>query len=429
MCGIVGYIGYRPAAEVLVDGLRRLEYRGYDSAGVACTNKTKLQVAKSAGRLVNLMMELEKRPLESSSGIAHTRWATHGAPTDINAHPHTDCSETIGVVHNGIIENYLELKAWLIEKGHRFLSETDSEILAHLIEEFALSSTNNAAGARLHKALIKALTAVAGSYALVVLDQKQPDLLLAARQDSPLIIGLGDGENYIASDVPAIIKYTRRIMVLEDGDVASVGKDAVVVQKMDGTPVNRRIFTVDWDPGRTEKDGYDHFMLKEIHEQPAALRSALAGRVEIDAGGRRLPKLEHIFPAAAAAKCREAVFVAAGTAYHAGYLGREWWRRWTSLSVQAELASEFRYQNPRLDRHSLVVIVSQSGETADTLAALREAKHRQAVTLAITNVVGSSVTREADHVLYTQPGAKKLDTYGYSPTILRIHPTTCQYIL
>ncbi|HHW10434.1 MAG TPA: glutamine--fructose-6-phosphate transaminase (isomerizing) [Firmicutes bacterium] len=408
MCGIVGYIGYRPAAEVLVDGLRRLEYRGYDSAGVACTNNIRLEVAKSAGRLDNLVKELAKRPLEGQSGIAHTRWATHGAPTDINAHPHTDCTGTIGVVHNGIIENYLELKAWLIEKGHKFSSETDSEILAHLIEEFAVSSvgggSGDAHGARLYKALTKALSVVSGSYALVVLDQHQPDLLLAARQDSPLIIGLGEGENFLASDMPAIIKYTRRMMVLEDGDVAVVGREKVMVQKLDGLPVERHLFIVDWDPGRTEKEGYDHFMLKEIHEQPAALRAALAGRVGFDTGGKHLPKLEQVLPASVAAACREAVFVAAGTAYHAGYLGREWWRRWTDLPVQAELASEFRYHHPHLDRHSLVVIVSQSGETADTLAALREAKRRGAVTLAVTNVVGSSVAREADYVLYTQAG-------------------------
>ncbi len=412
MCGIVGYIGDKSAAPILVEGLRRLEYRGYDSAGAACRNSTALQVVKSAGRLQMLEQALAAHPLAGTIGIAHTRWATHGAPTDANAHPHTDCTGAIGVVHNGIVENYLELRAWLIERGHTFHSETDSEVIAHLIEEFAgrAAASQNGTGRsggrepRLLGALQAALGHVEGSYAIVVLDQHDPDFLLAARKDSPLVIGLGEEENYIASDIPAIVARTRRMLILEDGEIAVVGKERVALQDLSGHPVRRAVMDVDWDPGKAEKAGYDHFMLKEIHEQPAALRAALAGRIHTGHDGLRKPRLEHIIPQERLRDIERVVIVAAGTAYHAGLLGREWIRQWTALPVEVELASEFRYRNPQVNSRTLAVVVSQSGETADTLAALREAARRGAEILAITNVMGSSIAREAAHVLYTQAG-------------------------
>lgn len=415
MCGIVGYIGRQDAIPVLVDGLRRLEYRGYDSAGVAGRNSHTLQVVKSAGRLENLERALQKTPLEGFIGIAHTRWATHGAPTDSNAHPHTDCSGTIGVVHNGIIENYLELRAWLTERGHVFRSETDSEVLAHLIEEYAIApglhaeqpaeadaSANNQP--RLLPALRQALARVSGSYAIVVLDQNDPDTLLAARKDSPLVIGLGEGENFVASDIPAIVGRTRRVIVLEDGDIAVVHRSGVSLQDIAGASVQRSILTVDWDPGQAEKGGYDHFMLKEIHEQPAALRAALTGRMRQDADGLYTAKLDQVLQADIVLALRRVAIVACGTAYHAGLMGKQWIERWTDLSVEVDVASEFRYRDPRVGADTLAIVVSQSGETADTLAAMREAARRGATTLAITNVVGSSIAREADAVIYTQAG-------------------------
>jgi glucosamine--fructose-6-phosphate aminotransferase (isomerizing) len=452
MCGIVGYVGTQAAAPILLEGLRRLEYRGYDSAGVAGRNGSRLQVVKSAGRLDNLERALQEQPLPGCIGIAHTRWATHGAPTDLNAHPHTDCTGRIGVVHNGIIENYLELRAWLIERGHRFSSETDSEVLAHLLEELRspadedggaagnaqyasanrashapryeshlapgseeshlsaqTASSNSSAHTGTHTptllpALRRALARIEGSYAVVVLSQDDPDTLLAARRDSPLIIGLGQEETFVASDIPALVGRTRQVLVLEDGDVAVIRCTGVELQKLDGTTVRRPVLQVDWDPGQAEKGGYDHFMLKEIHEQPQALRAALAGRLHEGEDGMLAPKLEQVLRPESARIFRRVTIVACGTAFHAGLLGKQWLERWTDLPAEADLASEFRYREPRVDDNTLCIAVSQSGETADTLAALREAARRGASTLAITNVVGSSIAREAAAVLYTQAG-------------------------
>ncbi|MGI6544350.1 MAG: glutamine--fructose-6-phosphate transaminase (isomerizing) [Limnochordia bacterium] len=444
MCGIVGYVGKETAAPILVDGLRRLEYRGYDSAGVAGFNETALHVVKNTGRLENLEKALQESPVIGSIGIAHTRWATHGAPTHANAHPHTDCAGTIAVVHNGIIENYLELRVWLTERGHTFRSETDSEVLAHLMEEFAArthgkslrnsngrhkllrnlaistpaASASTSTGAALQTAvspptmtatmllpaLRQALSCVEGAYAIVVLHQADHDTLIAARKDSPLIIGLGEGENYIASDIPAIVGRTKRVIILEDGDIAIVRRDGVELQDLEGAPVERKVITVDWDPGQAEKGGYDHFMLKEIHEQPTALRAALAGRIHKDENGMLSVKLEQVLSPQKVKSFKRVVFTAAGTAFHAGLLGVQWIERWTDLPVQAEVASEFRYREPRIGTDTLAIVVSQSGETADTLAAMREAARRGAATIAITNVVGSSVAREADAVIYTQAG-------------------------
>jgi glucosamine--fructose-6-phosphate aminotransferase (isomerizing) len=445
MCGIVGYIGKETAAPILVDGLRRLEYRGYDSAGVAGFNETALHVVKSTGRLENLEKALQESPVIGSIGIAHTRWATHGAPTDANAHPHTDCTGTIAIVHNGIIENYLELRVWLTERGHTFRSETDSEVLAHLIEELAFRTRSNLlqhsnghhtlhipsphlavsapaaststptttsltpplptiAPTMLLPILRQALSCVEGAYAIVVLNLADKDTLIAARKDSPLIIGLGEEENYIASDIPAIVGRTKQVLVLEDGDVAIVRRDKVELQNLEGVPIGREVITVDWDPGQAEKGGYDHFMLKEIHEQPTALRAALAGRIRKDENSMLSVKLDQVLSPQSVKSFQRVVFTAAGTAFHAGLLGVQWIERWTDLPVQADVASEFRYREPRIGSDTLTIVVSQSGETADTLAAMREAARRGATTIAITNVVGSSVAREADAVIYTQAG-------------------------
>ncbi|MGI6712328.1 MAG: glutamine--fructose-6-phosphate transaminase (isomerizing) [Bacillota bacterium] len=393
MCGIVGYIGQRPAASVLLEGLRKLEYRGYDSAGIAIIENEKLKINRSAGKLHMLEEKIDSSLINGTIGIGHTRWATHGCPSDSNSHPHTDCTRRIAVVHNGIIENYLKLREWLEEEGHVFKSETDTEVLPHLIEHFYKGD--------LHEAVKNALGKVTGSYAMVVISQDAPDILVAARKDNPLVVGLGEDEFFFASDIPAIINHTRKIVVLEDGEIAVLTLDGVKVYK-NNTLVEKEVQFITWDIKAAEKDGYTHFMLKEIHEQPRALRETLMGRIALDYSGIELKEL-NLTPEEIK-DIQKIAIVACGTAYHAGMVGKYVMERILRIPVEVDIASEFRYRNPLVDSHTLAVIISQSGETADTLAGLREAKAKGARVVAITNVVGSSIAREADNVIYTWAG-------------------------
>ena len=393
MCGIVGYIGKDNASNILVEGLEKLEYRGYDSAGIAILNKNEMEVRKYKGRLKVLKESLEKDSIEGTIGIGHTRWATHGEPSDINSHPHLNGEHTIAVVHNGIIENFSRLKDELKEKGYNFLSETDTEVLPHLLDLYYDGD--------MVETVKKVVNKIEGSYALAVLDKSNPDSLIAVRKDSPLVIGLGDGENFIASDIPAILKYTRKVYILEDGEMAIITKDKIDIMKTDGTPIKKEIYEVTWDVEAAEKMGYDHFMIKEIYEQPKAIKDTLSPRI-IKEGKLRLDDInlsrEYLD------NVDKVYIVACGTAYHAGLLGKSFIEEYAKVPVIVDVASEFRYSNPFIDERTLMIVVSQSGETADTLAALRLGMEKSAKVIAITNVVGSSVSREADHVLYTWAG-------------------------
>ncbi|WKY46698.1 glutamine--fructose-6-phosphate transaminase (isomerizing) [Eubacteriaceae bacterium ES3] len=392
MCGIVGYIGDKQAQEVLLYGLSRLEYRGYDSAGIAVSERDGLKIKKKAGRLANLSEMLELAPLKGNLGIGHTRWATHGEPSDKNAHPHFSSNQKIAVVHNGIIENYRELREMLKAKGHHFLSDTDTEVVAHLMAELYTGD--------LAETLRLAIKEMDGSYALGILSEDEPDRLVAARKDSPLIVGLGQGENFIASDIPAVLSYTRKIYLLDNGEMAVLSKEQVEIFDEAGNPVEKEIFNVDWDAGDAEKGGYDHFMMKEIMEQPKAIKDVLTGRCTkqevvfdgINLGEKVMKGINRI------------QIVACGTAFHAGMVGKYYFEKLARITVEAEVASEYRYKNPIIDENTLLIVISQSGETADTLAAIRLAKQHNAHILAITNVVGSSISREADDVIYTNAG-------------------------
>jgi len=393
MCGIVGYIGEREAYPILIEGLKKLEYRGYDSAGVALLCDGRLALAKSVGRLQALEEKVGHCSPLGKVGIGHTRWATHGRPSDANAHPHSDCSGEFVVIHNGIIENYLPLKKWLQELGHRFCSETDTEVLAHLAEHFY--------DGNLRDTLRKIMAHVHGSYGLVLMTAREPEVLACARKDSPLIIGLGLGENFIASDIPALLKYTRQTYILNDGELALVTKDTVRIENAQGKQLAKQVFHVAWDAVSAEKEGYEHFMQKEIHEQARAVRDTLRGRLTED-GQVNLNELG-LSPEQVRA-LRKIVMVACGTAYHAGLVGKYVFEKLLRIPVEVDVASEFRYRDPLLSPDTLVVVISQSGETADTLAALRLARGRGCPVVAVTNVVGSSVSREADHVVYTWAG-------------------------
>lgn len=394
MCGIVGYIGNRNSQEILVEGLKKLEYRGYDSAGVAVFTEGGMEVRKAKGRLAVLESKLQENPLSGSVGIGHTRWATHGKPSDENSHPHIDNSSKFSVVHNGIIENYIALKEELIAKGHRFVSETDTEVIAHLIADLYDGD--------IVKAVQLAVKKMRGAYALGVLTEYEPDRLVAVRFASPLIIGVGEGENYIGSDIPAILEHTRDVYILNDGDMAVLTRDHVELMNIEGEKISREIFRVDWDIVTAEKAGYDHFMLKEIHEQPKAYSDTMGSR--IDAQGLRI-KLDEVGMTADEIRAiRNVHIVACGTAYHAGLVGKSIIENLVRIPVETDVASEYRYRSPIITKETLVIVVSQSGETADTLAALREAKRCGARVLAITNVVGSSVSREADDVITTWAG-------------------------
>jgi len=392
MCGIVGYIGKRVAIPILINGLKKLEYRGYDSAGVAVLDHEKIVVSKSVGKLVALEEELGEDYSQSCIGIGHTRWATHGRPSFVNAHPHSDCKQNFAVVHNGIIENYLELKERLIEKGHQFVSETDTEVLAHLVEDFYEGD--------IEEAVRKVLETIHGSYAMVVLSLKDPDKLVAARKDSPMVVGLGDGEFFVASDITAILTYTRKVYILDDGEMVVVTEEGVRVTDFQGNPRTKEVYDVKWDAVAAEKGGYEHFMLKEIHEQPRALQDTMMSRLE-DA---RVVLHEVALTPEQLAQINKVYIVACGTAWHAGLVGKTLIERWAHLPVEVDIASEFRYRSPLIDEHTLVVVISQSGETADTLAALREAKNRGARVVAVTNVVGSTVSRETHDVIFTWAG-------------------------
>ncbi|WP_044482448.1 glutamine--fructose-6-phosphate transaminase (isomerizing) [Paenibacillus antibioticophila] len=394
MCGIVGYIGDRDTQTVLLDGLKKLEYRGYDSAGIAVYTSKGLQVAKSIGRLANLESKLDGAPLEGTAGIGHTRWATHGKPSDVNSHPHTDHTQKFSVVHNGIIENYLELKEELIDQGYVFVSETDTEVISHLVAREYKGD--------IVKAVQRAISFMRGAFALGVLTEYEPDRLVAVRQASPLIIGIGEGENFIGSDIPAILKYTRRVYILNDGEMALLTKDAVELMTIEGNFISREMISVEWDEVTAEKGGFDHFMLKEIHEQPKAYRDTMLGRIDEKTHKVVFPNLnmtpEYI------RSIRQIHIVACGTAYHAGLVGGSVIEQLIRVPVSFEVASEYRYRNPIITPDTLVIVVSQSGETADTLAGLREAQANGAHVLAITNVVGSSIARDANDVIATLAG-------------------------
>lgn len=394
MCGIVGYIGPKEAVSILVEGLEKLEYRGYDSAGVAITGNGSIEILKKEGKLRALKDELNGQTYGAHVGIGHTRWATHGRPSDENAHPHTDCSGKIAVVHNGIIENYLALREWLQSQGHVFNSQTDTEVLPHLIEEFYEGD--------LLDAVLKASTKLEGSFAMAVVSSHEPNKLVAVRQDSPLVVGLGEGEYFLASDIPALLRHTRFTYILNDGEVAVLERDRVRVMDRQRNRINKKVLEVKWEAEQAEKSGYDHFMLKEIHEQPKALRDTFSGRIAADNSRVILDEVK-ITPEEIRG-LKKIFITACGTAYHAGFVGKYVIEKMVRLPVEVDIASEFRYRQPIIEPGTLVIIISQSGETADTLAALREAKRQGAHVIAVTNVVGSSVSREADDVIYTWAG-------------------------
>lgn len=394
MCGIVGYVGDAQAAPFLLDGMSKLEYRGYDSAGIAVYEKGKIRVEKCVGRLDALRHKLEGRMPEGSMGIGHTRWATHGRPSDRNSHPHTDESGDFVVVHNGIIENYLMLKEKLIAKGQKFSSDTDTEIVAHLFADFYDGD--------MEEAVKKVLKTIEGSYSLVFMCAAEPDKLICTKKDNPLIIGLGEGENFIASDIPAIIAKTRRTYIMSDGEIATVTKDGVWVQDINGTPITKKVFEVNWNAEAAEKGGFEHFMLKEIYEQPKAIKDTMRGRLAEN--GTEINFTELGWTPEDFTGISKIFIVACGTAYHAGIVGKYYLENLARIPVEVDIASEFRYRNPLVDANCLTIVISQSGETIDTLAALKEAKRLGSRTLAVTNVVGSSIAREADQVVYTYAG-------------------------
>ncbi len=393
MCGIVGYVGSGEASEFLIDGLRRLEYRGYDSAGIAVYENGKIQIEKKKGGLANLEAVLKEHPLHGHIGIGHTRWATHGQPSDVNAHPHGDCHNHFVIVHNGIIENYMTLKKELIEKGHVFKSETDTEVVAHLAEE--LDDGNFLSTVR------KVLAKIEGSYSLVFMDDSDPDTIICTKKDNPLIIGLGKGENFIASDIPAVINRTRQIYIMNDYELAVVRKDSITFYDHDDKEITKEIHEVTWSAEAAEKGGYPHFMLKEIYEQPKAIHDTVQiylnkdGSVNFkDLGWTEdcFDDIDHI------------LITACGTAYHAGLVAKHYIERFVRIPVSVEIASEYRYSNPLTTSKTLCIVVSQSGETIDTLAALKEAKRLGAKSLAVTNSISSSIARESDNVIYTMAG-------------------------
>ena len=402
MCGIVGYAGKDEAVPILMDGLRRLEYRGYDLAGVALiTPDGGLDIRRAAGKLAKLASELEPNTPRGIVGVGHTRWATHGRPSTENAHPHTDCAGRVSVVHNGIIENYTTLRRALIERGHSFHSETDTEVLAHLIEDEMSQLEKlgeNGSPSRLLSAVRRALAKVRGAYAIGVLSLDEPGTIVGARQNAPLIVGLGEDENFLASDIPALLHRTRRIIRLAEGELALVTREAVSVWDPAGERVDSKIAYIDWDQTAAEKSGYPHFVLKEIYEQPEAIRNALSGRVSRADG--LLPELSGVDMTGV----DRVIMTACGTSYYACMIAKYAWEQWTRLPVDVAIGSEFRYSEPVIDRNTLFIAVSQSGETADTLAAFRQAQDGGARTVAVANVVGSAITSGADAVLYLQVG-------------------------
>src|SRR6184192_2619953 len=393
MCGIVGYVGPREASPILIAGLRKLEYRGYDSAGLAAFANHHVEVRRCVGKLDNLAGSLREQPLTGTPGIGHTRWATHGRPSEQNAHPHR--AGKVVLIHNGIIENYLELRAALERRGRRMLSETDTEVISHLIDEQVQ------AGFGLADATRRAVKALEGSYAIVVLSESEPDRLVAAKSATPIVLGLGDGENFVASDIPALLEHTRRVLFLEDGEVAELTAQRVVITTFDGEPVAREPRVVTWDPVTAQKGGFKHFLLKEIHEQPQAIIDTMRGRILQEAGG---VQLDDDVDRLLAAPFERAVLVACGTAWHACLVGKFLFERLSGLPCEVDYGSEFRYRDPILDPQTLLVVVSQSGETADTLAAVEAGREKRTPVLAVCNVVDSSIARRSSAVLYTHAG-------------------------
>ena len=394
MCGIVGYIGDKNASKVIYDGLKRLEYRGYDSAGIAVITSGKIELRRSVGKLDRLAEVLNDKPMEGKTGIGHTRWATHGKPSEENAHPHTDCTGKIVVVHNGIIENYLALKKELTAQNHKFKSQTDTEIIAHIIER-------NMQGDLL-QAVYKTLAEVKGAYALGIISSDDPERIIAARKDAPLIVGIGNGENFIASDIPALLPYTRNMIFLEEGDVADLTSKGVKIYDSSRKPVERKIQNITWDAIKAEKGGYKHFMLKEIYEQPQTITDTFRGRINCEDGTINLEEVS--FSAELVKKLQKINIIACGTSYHAGLVGKILFETLAGIQTEVDIASEFRYRSPVIAGDTLTIVITQSGETADTLAALKLAKSAKCPVMAICNAVGSTASREADSVLYTHCG-------------------------
>ena len=395
MCGIVGYIGFNQASDFLLDGMAKLEYRGYDSAGIAVIGaENAIKIQKKVGRLANLEAIVKADPNEGTVGIGHTRWATHGRPSDMNAHPHASEDGKFAVVHNGIIENYMPLKEELIEKGYHFKSETDTEVVAHLLEDMYDGDFVST--------VRRMLDRVDGAYALEIICADEPDKIICTKKENPLVIGLGKGENFVASDIPAIINYTRDTYILNDGELAIVTRDNVSVFDRAGHAIDKEVFHVSWNAEAAEKGGYEHFMLKEIHDQPKAVRDTFGTHISED--GKTVIFDELNWTADDVAAFNKILIVACGTAYHAGLVTKQYIENLARIPVNVEIASEYRYSNPLTDDKTLCIVISQSGETSDTLAALKEAKRHGAKSLAITNVVGSSISREADNTVYTWAG-------------------------
>ena len=419
MCGIVGYVGKNQAPSILIDGLGKLEYRGYDSAGIAVFDGNEINIAKTKGRLSNLIKLLLENPLSGTIGIGHTRWATHGAPSDTNSHPHISEDHKIAVVHNGIIENYMDIKEELLKEGYHFLSETDTETIAHLIDYYYKESMD------FEDSVFKAVSRLEGSYALGIICKDSPDKLIAVRKGSPLVIGKGNGENFIASDIPALLNYTREVYFLEEEEIAVITDNDISIYDSNRNKIERDIYHVTWDIEEAEKSGYAHFMLKEIHEQPKIVRETILKRLpetedgivldNIKLSKQELENIDRIY------------VVACGTAYYAGLIGKHLIEKICRIPVISEVASEFRYKDPILDDRTLVIVVSQSGETADTLEALRIAKRNGARVLAIVNAVGSSIAREADDVFYILAGPEiaVASTKAYSAQVAAMYILTC----
>ncbi len=415
MCGIVGYIGSGNASEIIIEGLKKLEYRGYDSSGLAVYKNGKIEVRKYKGRIANLETAIEGEYFDSTIGIGHTRWATHGAPSDVNAHPHSNMDQTIAIVHNGIIENYVELREWLIQDhGIVFLSETDTEVIAHLIGLYYDGD--------LVDAVYRAVEKMRGAYGIGVISSDEPDKIVAVRKDSPLVVGLGEGCNFIASDIPALLKHVRKIYLIENNETVVLTKNDVKIYNAERKEVRRDVFHVTWDADAAEKEGYDHFMLKEIHEQPKGLFETLTRRlddngiIKLDGISMTKEDLENF---------NKVYIVACGTAYHAGLVGKFIIEKLAKIPVEIDVASEFRYRDPFVDEKTLFIAISQSGETLDTLAALREAKNKGARIMSVVNVVGSSVARESDDVFYTWAGPEiaVASTKAYTTQLM------CMYLI
>ena len=418
MCGIVGYVGEKDVKSVLINGLKRLEYRGYDSAGIALISKGKLKLRRCKGKISKLEKSLKGEKLYSTIGVGHTRWATHGQPSEENAHPHTDCTNRLVVVHNGIIENYLALKKKLERSGHKFKSETDTEVLAHLIEKNLKRHKKRS----LLRAMRDSIKEVKGSFAIAAISLDDPGRIVAARKHSPLIVGLGENEFLVASDIPAVLSHTKKVISLEDGEIADITTGGVSVY-LNGHLIRKKVTKIKWDTVMAEKGGFRHFMLKEIHEQPLAIEETFRGRLNPEEG--RVHLEESNLTDSRIKRFKKIFFLACGTAYHAGLVGKFLMEEIAKIPCEVDIASEFRYREPILDKNDLVVVISQSGETADTLAALREAKRKGARTVAICNVVGSSATREADGVIYTHCGPE----IGVASTKAFVTQLTVLYIM